>query len=78
MQDRTAVRERGAVAGVRWERMAFDRFTYELKEVNGIAGLDGLLSFSSEGPTVSVHVQALWNGATYRLSAIDDLRVLGD
>ena len=78
MQDRTAVRERGAVAGVLWERMAFDRFTYELKEVDGIAGLDGQLFFSFEGQTVAVHVQALWNGATYRLSAIDDLRVLGD
>ncbi len=78
IQDRAAVLERGAVAGVRWERMAFDRFTFELQEVDGVLGLDGQLSFSSEGQRVHVHVQALWNGATFRLSAIDDLRAVGN
>ena len=34
----------------------------EREVVEGIAGLDGQLFFSSEGQTLSVHIQALWNG----------------
>jgi len=45
--------------------------------VEGIAGLDGPLFFSSEGQTFSVHIQALWNGEAYRLSAVDELHLLG-
>lgn len=78
LQDRTKVLERGAVAGVIWERMAFERFTFERKEVEGVTGIDGHLLFSSEGQTFSVHIQALWNGDAYRLSAVDDLRAVGD
>lgn len=77
MQDRTKVLERGAVAGVVWERMAFERFTFERKEVEGVTGIDGQLFFSSEGQTFSVHIQALWNGEAYRLSAVDELHLLG-
>lgn len=51
--------------------------TRERKVVEGIAGLDGQLFFSSEGQTFSVHIQALWNGEAYRLSAVDELHLLG-
>lgn len=77
LQDRTSVLERGAVAGVIWVRMVFDRFTFERKKVEGVAGLDGQLFFSSEGQTFSVHIQALWNGEAYRLSEVDELHLLG-
>lgn len=49
----------------------------EREVVEGIAGLDGQLFFSSGGPTFSVQIQALLNGEAYRLSAVDELHLLG-
>lgn len=49
----------------------------EREVVEGIAGLDGQLFFSSGGQTFSVHIQALLNGEAYRLSAVDELHLLG-